>query len=145
VYGIVNAASMNKSVTGDHVHAADDVRATLPPLHIVVTEGVRVGAGGKGLTVTIVVAVVVQVPPPTAGPQAENTYAPLTVGEMVGLSSVEVKPEGPLHDQPVPEVVAVSETVPAGQTAPLVEGVAVTVQVDQRKILPSAGNNVWVE
>jgi len=58
----VHPASVNKLVNGDHVAVAEEVMVSVAPLHIVVTEGVITGAAGTGFTVTIVVAVVVQVP-----------------------------------------------------------------------------------
>jgi hypothetical protein len=134
---VVKPASRYRSVTGDQVAAAEDVIVRLPPLHIAVTDGVSTGAVGSGFTVTMVVAVVVQVPF-----VALKVYVPALADVTpvsTGVSDVEVNPAGPLHDQLVPEVVAVRETVPLGQTAALTPGVAVTLQVDHLNIVPSDG------
>ncbi len=141
VYGIVNAASMNRFVAGDHVADVNEVIVRLPPLHIAVTDGVTTGVAGKGLTVTTVVAVVVHVPLVEL-----KTYVPALAAVTpvsTGLSKVELKPAGPLQDQLVPEVVAVSVTVPPGHTPALALGVAVTEQVDHLRIVPSLGGVPW--
>jgi hypothetical protein len=61
-------------VVGDQVPAADEDIVSTAPLHILVTDGVRTGAGGTGFTETVVVAVVVQVPL-----VAEKVYIPPVV------------------------------------------------------------------
>ena len=104
-----------------------------------VVVGLITGTGGVGLTVTTVVAVVVQVPFVAA-----NVYVPAIAGVTLvstGLASVEVKPKGPLHTQLVPDVEEESVTVPPGQTPALALGVAVTVQVDHLKTEPSLGGD----
>jgi len=113
-------------VVGDHAPAADELIVRLPPLHIDAVGGV----------------IVVHVP--VAGLAALNVYTPATAGATVGLSDVEVNPEGPAQDQLLPEVVPVNVTLPPGHTGLVLVAVAITGHNDQRYTWFAAGAVVIV-
>jgi len=93
-----------------------DAIDVLPPLQIVAVAGVITGAGGAALSVTVVVAVVVQVPL-----EPVSVYTPATAEATVGLKAVEEKPLGPVQLYVGAVVVPVSDKGDPGHTGPPLE------------------------
>ena len=58
---------------------------------------------------------------------------------MVGLSIVDVNPDGPLHTNEIPEDTPVSVTVLPGHAGPLFDADTVTGHGDHLKIVPDVG------
>jgi hypothetical protein len=111
--------------------------AVLLPLQMVVAVGVRTGTGGIASNPATVVAVLVHVPL-----EAVKVYTPAKaelILVIVGLSDVDVKPEGPAHENVPPATVPVRVTVPPGQTGELAAATTVTGHGIHRYTWPLAG------